>query len=71
MQDARLKDERLHRDISLGNIILVRDPTRSVRRGVLIDWEVSSQVDANGVSLDRNRTVCLRPAYLSQATAHS
>ena len=31
----------LHRDISLGNIILVRDKAGEIRRGCLIDWEFS------------------------------
>lgn len=57
MRDAFAKDSRIHRDISLGNVILVRDPTRPVRKGVLIDWEVSSEVDADGNSRDLNRTV--------------
>ena len=39
--DANQLCQRLHRDISANNIILVRDPTTGVRRGVAIDWELS------------------------------
>lgn len=57
MRDAYRLDSRIHRDISLGNIVLVKDPDRDIRRGVLIDWEVSSKVDEKGKSLNRERTV--------------
>ncbi len=58
MKDARTLANRLHRDISVGNIILVRDHPGSVRKGYLIDWEVSSEVDDSGTSLDAGRMVC-------------
>ncbi|KAI9070144.1 hypothetical protein FKP32DRAFT_1558488 [Trametes sanguinea] len=56
MRDSLAKDSRIHRDISTGNIILVREegsPADSARRGYLIDWESSSRVDEQGLSLDR------------------
>ncbi|KAJ2981455.1 hypothetical protein NUW54_g10874 [Trametes sanguinea] len=59
MRDSLAKDSRIHRDISTGNIILVREegsPADSARRGYLIDWESSSRVDEQGLSLDRDRT---------------
>ena len=40
MVDAN-EHQILHRDISLGNIILVRDKAGEMRRGCLIDWEFS------------------------------
>ncbi|RDX42642.1 hypothetical protein OH76DRAFT_1488523 [Lentinus brumalis] len=55
MSDARYKASRLHRDISLGNIILVAEPDRSVRRGYLIDWDASCGVDESGAALRRGR----------------
>ncbi|KAF8595611.1 hypothetical protein BDV93DRAFT_456513 [Ceratobasidium sp. AG-I] len=39
--DANQLCQRLHRDISANNIILVRDPATGVRNGVAIDWELS------------------------------
>ncbi|KAI0941239.1 hypothetical protein AcV7_002861 [Taiwanofungus camphoratus] len=40
--DAYDLDNRIHRDISVGNIILVRpDAESEIRRGCLIDWELS------------------------------
>ncbi|KAI0350362.1 hypothetical protein OH77DRAFT_1463888 [Trametes cingulata] len=50
MRDALTKDSRIHRDISIGNIILVREPGQDIRRGYLIDWEVSDKVDDAGRS---------------------
>lgn len=38
----------LHRDISLGNIILVRDKAGEIRRGCLIDWEFSCENKRDG-----------------------
>ncbi|KAL1939417.1 hypothetical protein VTO73DRAFT_9973 [Trametes versicolor] len=43
-------------DISIGNIILVKEPGRDTRRGYLIDWETSSRMDPQGCSLDTSRT---------------
>ncbi|KAI0629905.1 hypothetical protein C8Q77DRAFT_1139149 [Trametes polyzona] len=48
MQDALAKDSRIHRDISFGNIILVREPGEERRKGYLIDWELSAKVDESG-----------------------
>ena len=75
MRDALEKDSRLHRDISLGNILLVKEPGRSVRRGYLIDWEVSSKVNPDGKSCIRGRVVSHRnfPLFylrLSVAAGH-
>ncbi|KAH8115724.1 hypothetical protein DFH11DRAFT_1702549 [Phellopilus nigrolimitatus] len=53
--DAHEKCNRLHRDISLNNVILVRDPETGRRRGILIDWEVSTVAD-NGTARDYNRS---------------
>ena len=57
MQDAFEKDSRIHRDISLGNIILVKVPDHPTRRGYLIDWEASCAVDDVGEALDVGRAV--------------
>ncbi|RPD62309.1 hypothetical protein L226DRAFT_568895 [Lentinus tigrinus ALCF2SS1-7] len=55
MADARNKDSRIHRDLSMGNIILVAEEGRSSRRGYLIDWDVSCEVDDTGASIHRDR----------------
>ncbi|RDX44317.1 hypothetical protein OH76DRAFT_1409174 [Lentinus brumalis] len=55
MQDAYSKDHRIHRDISLGNIILVREPGRDIRRGYLIDWEMSCPIDDTGQACKAGR----------------
>ncbi|KAL6302057.1 hypothetical protein BKA93DRAFT_794274 [Sparassis latifolia] len=48
---------RLHRDISVGNIILSKDPHsgENIRRGYLIDWESSCLV-TEGEACDHSRT---------------
>ncbi|KAH9889374.1 hypothetical protein C8Q73DRAFT_793575 [Cubamyces lactineus] len=55
MQDALAKDSRIHRDVSVGNIILVKEPDRTMRQGYLIDWESSDQVDSAGEALHAGR----------------
>ncbi|KAH9846881.1 hypothetical protein C2E23DRAFT_743069 [Lenzites betulinus] len=56
MKDALSKAQRIHRDISIGNIVLVKEPGSDTRKGYLIDWETSSAVDSEGNSINRNRT---------------
>lgn len=57
MRDARDKAARLHRDISLANIVMVREHGSVVRRGYLIDWDASSPVDDSGQAVDRGPAV--------------
>ncbi len=57
MSDARIKDYRLHRDISIGNVILVAESGRDVRRGYLIDWDASCDVNDTGASIYEGRAV--------------
>lgn len=57
MRDALAKDSRLHRDISVANIILVQEADRDVRRGYLIDWDASCRVDDAGDALEEGRAV--------------
>ena len=54
-RDAATKAKILHRDISLGNIIIVGED------GMVIDWELSKRIDPEGSSTARNeeRTVSL------------
>ena len=59
MRDALAKGSRLHRDISVGNIILVAERDRTVRRGYLVDWETSSKVDDTGMACHVGRTVSI------------
>ncbi|KAH9897075.1 uncharacterized protein BXZ73DRAFT_16232, partial [Epithele typhae] len=47
MRDALARGGRLHHDISIGNIVLVQEPDSETRRGYLIDWELSSRVNAS------------------------
>ncbi|KAI0324546.1 hypothetical protein GY45DRAFT_1331411 [Cubamyces sp. BRFM 1775] len=56
MRDALAKDSRIHRDLSVGNIILVKEPGCGIRKGYLIDWEVSDRVDDAGEALHPGRT---------------
>lgn len=50
---------RLHRDISVGNIVLVRKGDGELRTGILIDWEKSSIADEYGSARDNDRGVSL------------
>ena len=58
MRDAAGKGSRIHRNISVGSILLVNDPGSDTRKGYLIDWELSSRVDQAGQSIARDRVVC-------------
>ncbi|OSC97322.1 hypothetical protein PYCCODRAFT_1428549 [Trametes coccinea BRFM310] len=55
MRDALAKDSRIHRDLSVGNIILVKENDRAIRKGYLIDWDASDRVDEQGESLQAGR----------------
>ncbi|KAJ3012573.1 hypothetical protein NUW54_g1830 [Trametes sanguinea] len=55
MKDALTKDFRIHRDLSVGNIILVKEADRSVRKGYLIHWEASDRIDDAGEALHSGR----------------
>ena len=57
MRDASDKASRIHRDISVSNIILVQEVNGAPRKGYLIDWESSDKVDTDGLALERARTV--------------
>lgn len=57
MRDAYRLDSRIHRDLSAGNVILVKEQDRRVRRGYLIDWEASCRVDDSGEALEAGRVV--------------
>ncbi|KAH9849497.1 hypothetical protein C2E23DRAFT_737101 [Lenzites betulinus] len=55
MRDALEKDARIHRDLSVGNIVLVKEPGRRIRRGYLIDWESSARIDSDGDAVRTGR----------------
>ncbi|KAI0326206.1 hypothetical protein GY45DRAFT_1348458 [Cubamyces sp. BRFM 1775] len=55
MRDALAKDSRIHRDLSVGNVILVKEPGNATRTGYLIDWETSDRVDEQGEALHTGR----------------
>lgn len=69
MRDARSKDSRIHRDISVGNIVLVKEPGQDIRRGYLIDWEASISVDAAGESMHPGRAVRPFSVYILPLSA--
>ncbi|KAI0770219.1 hypothetical protein C8Q74DRAFT_1201564 [Fomes fomentarius] len=48
LRDAHAQASRRHRDVSLANIVVVREPGRSVRRGYLVDWDASCRTDESG-----------------------
>ncbi|KAH9939570.1 hypothetical protein B0H21DRAFT_698233 [Amylocystis lapponica] len=56
LTSAYVHNRRLHRDISIGNIILVRERAGVDRRGVLIDWEFSNIMNNNGEARGYERT---------------
>ncbi|KAI0935419.1 hypothetical protein AcV7_003854 [Taiwanofungus camphoratus] len=56
MLEARNKNNRLHRDISLGNIIMVKEPSSHIRKGYLIDWELSCYIDRDEEARQYERT---------------
>ncbi|RPD54657.1 hypothetical protein L226DRAFT_90085 [Lentinus tigrinus ALCF2SS1-7] len=55
MKDALARNCRLHRDISIANILLVKERGSDIRRGYLIDWECSWNVDESGQALQPGR----------------
>ncbi|GBE84618.1 hypothetical protein SCP_0605970 [Sparassis crispa] len=57
---------RLHRDVSIGNIILFRDPkgTNTKRYGYLIDWGLSCLVTEEGEACDHTKAGTLQ--FMSQ-----
>ncbi|KAI0655470.1 hypothetical protein C8Q70DRAFT_1020230 [Cubamyces menziesii] len=57
MRDALAQDSRIHRDLSVGNIILVKEPGHTTRTGYLIDWEASDRVDDQGEAVHSGRAV--------------
>ena len=57
MRDGLEKGCRLHRDISVGNIILVKEPDSSIRRGYLIDWDASCEANGTGEAVEIGRVV--------------
>ncbi len=57
MRDVLAKDSRIHRDISVGNVILVQQPGKAVRSGYLIYWETSCKIDNTGAATEMGRVV--------------
>ncbi|KAH9889875.1 hypothetical protein C8Q73DRAFT_838269 [Cubamyces lactineus] len=56
MRDASDKAKRIHRDISVRNIVLIQEVDGAPRKGYLIDWETSDHVDEQGHAFDRVQT---------------
>ena len=47
----------MHRDISVGNIIIVREEAHKIRRGYLVDWDASCETDDLGQAVGVGRAV--------------
>lgn len=69
------KNNRLHRDISTGNVILIWNEASGRRQSILADWEFSVQMDEEGKARDFAKTVDLSytpatssPIYIFQGT---
>ncbi|KAL6301923.1 hypothetical protein BKA93DRAFT_827906 [Sparassis latifolia] len=58
---AFLHGNTLHRDVSLENIILVREGEDRLRHGYLINWELSSQMTEDKEALDEWTVVRVAP----------
>ncbi|KAL7277722.1 hypothetical protein ACG7TL_008658 [Trametes sanguinea] len=73
MNDALAKDSRIHRDLSVGNIVLVREPGCRIRKGYLIDWDASERVNEKGEALHPGRagTWYFMSARMLQPTGES
>ncbi|KAH9946414.1 uncharacterized protein BXZ73DRAFT_37757 [Epithele typhae] len=50
---VRTKESRLHRDVSVGNIVLVKEADSEIRRGYLIDWEMSCKVNDSSEAIEK------------------
>ena len=57
MIDAKEKYGRIHRDISVDNIILVRKKKGERRTGILVDWELSTKINEEGEVEDNDKPV--------------
>ncbi len=57
MRDAFKMTAHLHRDISISNVILVRESGRTMRRGYLIDWDSCCPADESGEAAETGRAV--------------
>ncbi|KAI0712055.1 hypothetical protein C8Q76DRAFT_597981, partial [Earliella scabrosa] len=55
INDAYTLGKRLHRDVSVGNVILVREGSGTSRKGYLIDWDASCEIDDSGASVEARR----------------
>ena len=58
-RDAVSSSRRLHRDISLGNILLVREEESqdNIRTGYLIDWDAAGLCSEAGECVEQGRVV--------------
>ena len=59
MIDAKRKCQKVHRDISVDNIILVRTKQGEPRTGILADWELSTKLESDGRVKDEDNCVSL------------
>ncbi|KAI0671011.1 hypothetical protein C8Q78DRAFT_1078956 [Trametes maxima] len=55
VRDALALDSRIHRDLSVGNIILFKEPSCSIRKGYLVDWDASDRTDSAGEAVHQGR----------------
>ena len=59
LDSAYKRARRLHRDVSIDNIILYRQPGSARRMGLLSDWEFSTVADSSGKATDNLRIVSI------------
>ena len=57
--DQAYEQRTLHRDVSIGNIVLYRCRTGERRKGLLIDWEYACEADSEGRARDHYITVSI------------
>ncbi|KAL5523304.1 hypothetical protein ACEPAF_1571 [Sanghuangporus sanghuang] len=69
LDSAYKRCRRIHRDVSLDNIILFRSVASEPRRGLLVDWEFSTLVDETGKAVDDLR--CGTWAFMSARALRS
>ncbi|CDO74700.1 hypothetical protein BN946_scf184847.g8 [Trametes cinnabarina] len=55
MRDALAKDSRIHKDLCVCDVVLVKEPGNRVRRDYLIGWDASDRVNEKDESLQTGR----------------
>ena len=69
LQDAFSKQRRFHRDITPGHIILYKVPGTPIRKGYLVDWDLSRVIGDEGYLQDFQVSVRGETLFI-QSLAH-